>query len=122
MEAQQTTYIYTPLDESRRQIRLLHLSPSSIHAAGCERDVSDSGDDRIRCSFSVVSLDDELNFEALSYAWGCPKQRVPVWLEGHKVNITTGLHCALGNLRLSEADGGRIIWADALCINQGDQG
>jgi hypothetical protein len=121
MEAQQTTYTYAPLDEARKQIRLLHLAPKPDRAADCEDPAKVTDENRIHCSFSVVSLDDEQEFEALSYAWGDPKQVVPVWLEGHEIKVTVSLHCALDNLRMTEADGDRVIWADALCINQGDQ-
>jgi hypothetical protein len=118
MEAQQTTYTYTPLDEARREIRLLHVFPKPNHR---EDTINTVNDNTIYCSFSIVSLDNPPEFEALSYAWGDPKQVVSIWLEGHKIQVTMNLHCALDNLRFTEEEGLRVLWADALCINQGDQ-
>lgn len=58
-------------------------------------------------------------FEALSYVWG-PKD------EGHSISInnrvepvTNNLHAALLSLRDVYLE--RILWVDAICINQGDE-
>jgi hypothetical protein len=72
--------------------------------------------DTIHGTFSLASLDDPPKYEALSYAWGDPKEIAPMSREGHQVPITTNLRCALNNLRHECED--RIFWVDALCIDQ----
>lgn len=97
--------MYRPLDESKNQIRLVHLLPGI-----------DSDD--LHCRFSMISLDDDSSFEALSYVWGDEKDRMPVQVEGKEVTVTRNLYQALKSLRYEEKE--RVIWADALCINQRD--
>lgn len=129
MEAQKTTYTYTPLNEGRSEIRLLHLHPlcprtkrsesiKDIEASAIDHLVASlhiedgyiSSDD-VCCSFSVVSLDDSPNFEALSYVWGDPHNVMPISLEGHGFPVTVNLHCALASLRSKDQE--RILWVDA---------
>lgn len=85
-------------------IRLLHLIPGSYT------------DDAIKFDFSVVSLDDELQYEALSYVWGEASDTRGVELGGSPVPVTANVFSALRRLRLHDQT--RIIWVDALCINQ----
>lgn len=87
---------YTELNTHQNLIRLLHLSPAS------------SQDDTIRCHFTVVLLDDEPEFEALSYVWG------DIEVESNVVPITSNLHSALQHLQLYETE--RTLWVDALCL------
>jgi len=53
--------IYTRIDPSRKEVRVISLQPGKW-------------DDEIRCLLHVVSLDDELDYAALSYVWGDPAQ------------------------------------------------
>ena len=53
------TYAYNELDALRREIRLCTLLPGSF-------------EEPVTCILSVVSLDDKLEYESLSYAWGSP--------------------------------------------------
>ncbi|KAI0966041.1 HET-domain-containing protein [Xylaria arbuscula] len=58
-------------------------------------------------------------YEALSYVWGDLSDPKYVFLGGDKpVPVTRSLYSALCSLRLR--NGGRKLWIDALCINQGD--
>lgn len=57
-------------------------------------------------------------FEALSYTWGDPNIKTQIYCQGKTLQITTNLHHALVNFRL--ADRSRLVWADAICINQTD--
>ena len=98
--------VYTPLDPTQKEIRLLHLAPALNH------------DDPLVCSFSLASFDEDVDYEALSYAWGDVTPVMPVSLEGKEVLITKNLHSALCHLRYLDQQ--RILWADALCINQSD--
>jgi len=95
---------YAPLDKSHNVIRLLHLSPVSSN--------------RIHGRFSIALLDDKPEYEALSYAWGDADDTVPVEVEGCSVPITKNLHSALKHLQLEVEE--RVLWVDALCINQTD--
>jgi hypothetical protein len=72
MEGQSTTYSYSPLDESKRQIRLLHLLPAAgAHdGQGKLTGALTNHVDEIYCTFSLVSLDDHVEYEALSSVWG----------------------------------------------------
>ena len=97
---------YIPLNRSQNHIRLLHLSPSF------------SETDPIKCQFSVASLDDIPEYEALSYVWGSTENKLTVEVDEHSMTITTNLYSAFQHLRLPNQE--RILWVDALCINQSD--
>jgi hypothetical protein len=71
---------YTPLDTDQNFIQLMHLSPAS------------SEDDAIRCRFTVVLLDDEPQYEALSYVWGDISDTHFVEVEGRSVPIPANVH------------------------------
>jgi len=60
--------------------------------------------------------DKNLPYEALSYAWGTQTPSVPILALG--LNITPSLYNALHHLRLPDKD--RVLWVDAICINQKD--
>jgi hypothetical protein len=113
MEQQQSTHKYTALDETKREIRLLHLLPSLTIQAGDK-----PSNDVIHCTFSLASLSAPPAFEALSYAWGDTKGVIRIQLHGNDVLITANLHCALRHLRYADRE--RILWVDALCIDQGN--
>ena len=57
-------------------------------------------------------------YEALSYVWGNPDETVPILIGDHYFKVTKNLHAAL--LRLRNHYFERIIWVDAICINQAD--
>ena len=73
--------------------------------------------DEIRCTFSLASLDDNPYYEALSYVWGTSDSTASVLLHGHLAPVTQNLKTILRHLR---KDKERILWIDALCINQND--
>lgn len=68
----------------------------------------------------VVVHDEQrrMDFEALSYTWGEPVFRRPFEVNGIDVAITENLFRALHRLRYQ--DQSRMLWIDALCINQSD--
>ncbi|KAF6791061.1 Heterokaryon incompatibility protein 6, OR allele 6 [Colletotrichum sojae] len=87
-------------------IRILKLSPGEF-------------DDPIVCDLKIASVDHlPQHFEALSYCWGNQKDRGPITLHGTESNATTSLITALRYLRYTDRP--RILWVDALCINQAD--
>jgi hypothetical protein len=57
-------------------------------------------------------------FWALSYTWGTEMSKNLVTVNGHQLTITENLDVALRHLR--DATESRILWIDALCINQED--
>jgi hypothetical protein len=57
-------------------------------------------------------------YEALSYTWGDPKATELITLNGRVVDVTKNLKAALLALRKPDAE--RVMWIDALCINQRD--
>jgi Heterokaryon incompatibility protein (HET) len=100
-------YQYPTLEEDRH-IRLLTLYPS-VDENAC-----------IKCSVAPHSLNWNPSYEALSYTWGDPGDvcPVPIDFNGYPRNISTNLGAALRALRYYEHP--RILWIDALCINQED--
>ncbi len=99
------TYKYLPLNHDHG-IRLLYLLPGSDGAP-------------LSCSLRIVSLSEPPVYEAISYTWGEAvfSASIEYSLQG-QLPITENLSAALLHLRL--ADRIRILWADAICINQQD--
>ncbi|KAI4163994.1 MAG: hypothetical protein LQ342_002491 [Letrouitia transgressa] len=99
--------IYHPLNNKRREIRLLHVSPRQKNR------------ELIQCHLSAASLDDRPVYEALSYAWGDPRARKSIELCGRPFRVRKNLWTALKAIHLSDTS--RTIWIDAICINQDDK-
>jgi hypothetical protein len=59
-----------------------------------------------------------LEYDALSYAWGKGMSLKPATVSGYPLEITESLDSALRHLR--HADRSRVMWIDAICINQND--
>ena len=102
-------YQYSSL-ESSSHIRLLRLHPDQ-----------DLLSPRVRCD--IVSIDLSAaplpSYEALSYVWGSDEKPFRVACnESSGVPVTASLYHALRDLRLENEI--RMIWADAICINQDD--
>lgn len=94
---------YPPLPDNA-SIRLLVLHPG------------DAGDE-LKASFVLEDLDHpQCEYEALSYYWGPPLFPQRIQIDGTDHDITQTLYNALIRLRFSEED--RILWADAVSINQ----
>ena len=103
------TSIYSPLDPSREEIRLVEIistTPSIV------------------CKLSTVSLHDELVFTALSYMWGDPTITKFITVNGTPVSVTTNLASAIRDAYYHWTEGSlsdgpvqsRRLWADAICI------
>ncbi|KAH6857601.1 heterokaryon incompatibility, partial [Alternaria alternata] len=59
-------------------------------------------------------------YTALSYVWGDAKHTKPIQLGYHQIpTITKNLEKALRHLRDRASE--RILWVDAICINQSDE-
>ncbi|KLO89166.1 Uncharacterized protein LW93_12587 [Fusarium fujikuroi] len=79
----------------------------------------------LQCKLRVCGLsENEASYEALSYTWGEPDsysdRKIEIIANGvtHSIIISGNLYIALWELRRSDAS--RLIWADAICINQED--
>jgi len=88
-----------------RSIRLLRIIPGN----------ADTG---VKCELFETDLDSIPVFEALSYVWGNPADQTLVDCDGQIISVTVNLGDALRRLRLTSRI--RVVWADAICINQDD--
>ena len=66
----------------------------------------------------VVPLDAAADYEAISYVWGSSVFSEKISLPSGPLAITASHDTALRRFRRS--DGKRRVWADSICINQGD--
>jgi hypothetical protein len=95
----------TPHSSSQKLIRLLRILP------GCRSET-------LKCELQVTDLVDSPQFEALSYVWGGPEPAAAVFCNGQAKKVTPNLGTAL--LRLRYDDRERLVWIDAICVNQDD--
>jgi hypothetical protein len=58
-------------------------------------------------------------YDALSYVWGNPDEKRSIFIHKHSFDVTVNLHAALSHLRNHSIE--RILWIDAICINQANQ-
>lgn len=71
----------------------------------------------IRCETWPVDLNENPEYEALSYAWGdttAPSEAIEV--NGQKLQVGRNLYLALKRIR--KPDTPRVLWIDQLCIDQ----
>jgi hypothetical protein len=73
-------------------------------------------DDEISYNLHISEIGASRRYAAISYAWGNPDDRVPTLCNGRTLLITRNLYFCLKALRLRGAS--RILWADAVCIDQ----
>ena len=105
----ETSFKYAPLPPQTTDqliIRILLLLPDKSSSA------------IVRCELREVSLDEEPIYEAVSYCWGDKAFTRPIICNGSQLRVTINLEAALRNLRYPETK--RVLWADAVCINQVD--
>jgi hypothetical protein len=57
-------------------------------------------------------------YEALSYVWGSEEKPKSITVDNQNLHITQNLYTVL--LRLQDHSCPRVIWVDAICINQGN--
>lgn len=97
--------IFHSLDPEKKEIRLLKILASVEPGA------------MIECELSVVSLDLQPAYKALSYVWGqADVDTATVYLNGSRFTVTKNLNRAL--LRLRGQQISTPVWIDALCIDQ----
>jgi hypothetical protein len=106
--------LYSPLDISKTEIRLLKVNPPS----------NDDNGAPLQCSLFAHSLSNPPHeYVAVSYVWGDPIFQHPVTINGHVVYVTSSLRGILLRFRktiLSRGHTCETLWVDAVCINQND--
>jgi ankyrin repeat protein len=100
-------FIYEPIDLERPAFRLLQLLRGKGPA--------------IECMLYQAYLDgtDTIPYDALSYHWGGTDKTSTVTVNGEYLDVTENLHSALQHLRSEDID--RVLWVDAICIDQGNE-
>ena len=98
-----TTFEYERLDPSVDSVRLLVLLPGNE-------------DDDVACELIHRTFASKPKFEALSYTWGDASNLKSIRLHGFPFEIRENLYRALSHLRSKTEK--RLIWADAICIDQ----
>jgi Heterokaryon incompatibility protein (HET) len=100
------TDAYRPLNPSKQEFRLLTLLSSPDFSA------------TLQAELQVVEIGSSPQYEALSYVWGTAVFERDVYIERRRYPIAEHLDYALRYLR--HRDRNRVLWVDALCINQHD--
>ena len=94
---------------SRTSIRLLRL------LAGAQND-------KLRCDIDIADIENDLDYEAVSYVWGTsePKPSIQISCEydNSELEIPKSLEGALRRFRHPTST--RTLWTDSICINQSD--
>lgn len=108
-------YKHSPFLQDKKEIRLLHLYPGLFWTPL-----------RVQLRHEAFVIDDPPLYEALSYTWGSQSDPVAVTIcsdsapksqdDNAELHVTQNLAEALRYLR--HAHRPRVIWADAMCINQ----
>jgi ankyrin repeat protein len=97
------SFKYDPIDLEGPAFRLLRLL---------------RGEGFVRCELYQARLHQTFPYEALSYTWGSKREMKNIEVNGRRLDITRNLHEALYHLR--SRDRNRILWVDAICIDQGN--
>lgn len=105
------SYKYSPLDENNQEIRLLTLLPGKWQSAI-----------QLRLEATTFTEDHVPQYEAVSYAWGSTEDPVNVVIISNSgqsiLPITQNLAQSLPYLRYEDKP--RVLWVDAICVNQQD--
>jgi hypothetical protein len=124
-------YLYSTLNEEAQEVRLLTILPGEkksdirvrLEVAGfTEGHVPEFEVD----DMSLSSVEDSADWleQALSYAWGSKKHPIKVFVSDSNnpvdstLAVTQNLAKALPYLRYKDRP--RMLWIDAICINQED--
>jgi hypothetical protein len=94
---------YEPLHPSDDSIRLLELEPADKQQP-------------LSCRLIHVPFLNRPVYEALSYTWGPPEPTNSILINGTSMAIRQNLHDAFLALRNEHEP--RVLWADAICIDQ----
>lgn len=97
-------FYHSPLDTSTDGIRLLTLEKA------IDLEVS------VTCSLQHVTFAQKPKYEALSYTWGDETAKKRILINGKEFEVGRNLYDALKHIRFANRD--RVLWIDAICINQ----
>ncbi|KAB8254964.1 heterokaryon incompatibility protein-domain-containing protein [Aspergillus pseudonomiae] len=104
-------YAYSRLPPGSETIRILRLLPSEDNTT------------QIQCQLVNYTLPSTSTgyhpYEALSYVWGSESTPQSIRIDGQILSVTKNLYTALLYLREHQLE--RLLWIDAICINQGDE-
>jgi hypothetical protein len=97
--------VYRPLNSELKEIRLLEVAPGTA-------------DDIVSGTLKHVSLVDDPKpaYETISYCWGPARDHVFIMLDGRMVTVPPSSEAAVRRMRLSDKP--RVLWIDAICIDQ----
>src|SRR5271154_6674312 len=99
-------FVYEPIPHGQ-YIRILELG---------------SGQGQIACKLRVIPLEQAFgSYDAVSYCWGDPKNKKDILVNQKRLAIAVSLYDALLHLRHESGSKQRVLWADAICINQKDK-
>ena len=104
---QTTKALFPKLDVDRREVRLLKLERSTDRARP------------IVCQHVVVPLDSRPHFEAISWCWGERWDAMTISLNAQAYEAPGSVVTLLQALRYPDSD--RLLWIDALSIDQRDK-
>jgi len=96
---------YEALPLSQGEIRVLEVAPASFG-------------EPVECTIKRISLiDDPVPcYETISYCWGPHRDPSTIKLNGHLVEVPASSEAAVRRMRLSDRP--RVLWIDAICIDQ----
>ncbi|KAK0719130.1 heterokaryon incompatibility protein-domain-containing protein, partial [Lasiosphaeris hirsuta] len=103
-----SVYAQFPISSEKSETRLVTIEPAPFQQA-------------MKCHLTTMRLLDHRRpaFEALSYVWGDSSKAKMIRLDGHLFGVTENLAAALQYLRSPSEE--RVVWIDAICINQRDK-
>ncbi|KAE9374997.1 HET-domain-containing protein [Stipitochalara longipes BDJ] len=103
--SEQIPFAYPSLTRGDKT-RLLMLEPGSFN-------------EELKCKLKSVDQLEEHKYEALSYFWGKRPGTITEVSSGQHIQITANCEAALRRLRREKEP--RLLWVDAICINQSDK-
>ncbi|KAK8135094.1 hypothetical protein PG984_007106 [Apiospora sp. TS-2023a] len=101
-------YSYVPLDLSKQVTRLLYITPQTL-ATGTLTE--------FRLQHAL--LDAEPRYETISYCWGDPTPCRTVLVDGKELQLPRSSADIIQQISAT-SDRVRVIWIDAVCVNQTD--
>lgn len=101
-----TPFSYRPSDPATHEIRVLVVSRTALG--------------NISCTVRHMSLDSQPvpEYETISYYWGDPDPCSNIYLGGHLFPVPANTKLALHRMIVEHKS--RVLWIDAVCINQDD--
>ena len=100
---------YQPLDKESLEIRLLTVYPAT-----------NPSEVPVKCSLSHANLSQEPKpeYETISYTWGESTERKTIIVDNFRLEVPVSAERAIRRMRLR--DRSRVLWIDAICVNQAD--